>query len=215
MSKNYINNYNLNYILHFNNTDSKVEVFERKEIAKILSKTFNLKEKKLIYLKNKRQVELAKKLGYQQSVKRWGKSCRFNFLPKESSIGVVGFFDRKEQETTYIVIDLDKGEVIIESPVFLGGSSVVAEFLGVIEAMNMVDRTPEYKNIYCDCFAVRKWIRDRKCGTWIGNGGEGFLSDELREAIIEAEYYLNANDELDEIINWHSHIWGKLVNWIR
>lgn len=214
MKNNYINNCNLNYIVHFNNIDSKVEVFERKEISKVLSKTFNLKEKNLIYLKNIRQVELSKKLGYSQSLKRWGKSCKFNFFPKHSSLGVIGFFDRKLQETRYIIVDIDKREIIIESNVFLGGSTVIAEFLGVVEAMKLNDTSRGKENIYCDIFAVRKWVRDRKCGTWIGEGGEGFLSDELREEIIEAETYLNIIDELPVIDNWHSNIWGKLVNWI-
>lgn len=86
-----------------------------------------------------------------------------------------------------------------------GGTSVIAEFFAIVDAMNYLCLNNVNIPIYSDCLVAMKWVKNKKCGTWRED-----LSEEVEQLIAEYEVLLEEYDDKYEVIKWKTRMWGEI-----
>ena len=91
------------------------------------------------------------------------------------------------------VTNLDGAE-LFESPRYIGGSCNIAEFLGIVTALQMI---PKKGIVWTDSLIAMDWVRSKRCRSWSLNNSE------LIWLVERAEEWLEHNT--------HAHVryWNK------
>jgi len=98
----------------------------------------------------------------------------------------------------------DKNEIFYSGEI-LGGTSLIAEFLAIVDAMKYIKKTGINRIIYSDCFAAISEVYIGRCSI-----SESVNNEELLLKIEKAEKWLKENNKQQyNIKKWKTDRWGE------
>lgn len=129
----------------------------------------------------------------------------FETLSTQPTSGLVvdGSFLWGKKKLQYQVVDIETSELIYTSPVYIGGSSNVAEYLAIIHGLAYADKNGLKCDIYSDSYIAMGWVRKRMCRT------REEMSEELKKVVDRSTLWLNLNLLSNKVLIWQSHLWGE------
>ena len=122
----------------------------------------------------------------------------------KDSINCDASFLWKKKVMEWQVKDTLTGELLYTNKM-QGGTSNVAEFFAIVDAMNYLEQNQADVPIYSDSKVAINWCRKRKCGTWSEE-----LTDENKKLIEEYEVLLDEYDDKYDVLKWHTSSWGEI-----
>jgi len=122
----------------------------------------------------------------------------------KDSINCDASFLYKKKVMEWQIKDTLTGE-ILSNTVMEGGTSNMAEFFGVVDAMNYLEANGANVPIYSDSNIAIGWCWKRKCGTWSDS-----LTDENKQLIKEYEQLLEQYDNKYKVLKWKTYLWGEI-----
>ena len=99
------------------------------------------------------------------------------------------------------------GEKIFHLGPLAGGSNNIGEFLAIVHALAMMQKTGETLPIYSDSRTAAAWVRAKKCRTKIARHE---YNRPLFELVERAEAWLAANTYPNKILKWDTVHWGEI-----
>lgn len=99
------------------------------------------------------------------------------------------------------------GETVFHQGPLAGGSNNIGEFLAIVHALALMQKTGETLPIYSDSRTAAAWVRAKKCRTKIARGE---YNRSLFELVERAETWLAANDYPNKILKWNTAEWGEI-----
>lgn len=126
-------------------------------------------------------------------------------MGKIPKTGIVcdGSYRWSADKLQYQVLDLSTGELLYVSKVYEGGSSNVAEFLGIVHSAAHCMNNGIKDTIYTDSYIGIKWVKSKNCWT------KEWLSDELDSVVKRAVSWLKSNTIQNKIVYWDKSKWGE------
>lgn len=103
------------------------------------------------------------------------------------------------------------GEKVFASKVYQGGTNNIAEFLGLVSAIQYLHENNLPLVIYTDSVTAIAWVRNKSANTTARNTGKA--TEELDELITKAEQYLITHSEVvkeAQILKWETKQWGEI-----
>ncbi len=99
------------------------------------------------------------------------------------------------------------GEKVFHLGPLAGGSNNIGEFLAIVHALALMQKTGETLPIYSDSRTAAAWVRAKKCRTKIARHE---YNQPLFELVERAEAWLAANDYPHKILKWDTAHWGEI-----
>ncbi len=87
------------------------------------------------------------------------------------------------------------------------GTNNIGEFLALVHALAMFQKTGEATPIYTDSRNAMKWIRDKRCKTTLPRNAR---TERLYQVIERAEKWLQAHTFPNKILKWDTERWGEI-----
>lgn len=140
-----------------------------------------------------------------------------------------GSFSKKQTSTTFEAIDENSisvdaacsgnpglmeyrgvhtktGDVIFHyGPVF--GTNNIGEFLGIVHALNLLQKEGKNTTIYSDSMTALAWVRNKKANTTLVRDKR---TEELWQLIERAEKWLKENTYSNKILKWDTNKYGEI-----
>ena len=127
--------------------------------------------------------------------------------PIVPSIAVDGAYSSATKMAEYQCVDVATKRLIFKNGPFLDGTNNVMEFLALVHALAMCKKYNLQCPIYSDSVNAMKWVRAKKANTkmqrTINNG-------KLFELMEKAEIWLQTNTYSNQILKWHTDVWGEI-----
>ena len=127
-------------------------------------------------------------------------------IPRGAYIVVDGSYIHSTGETRYQVILNPSGEKLYESKIYKGGSSNLAEFLAIAEALYWCKENNSKLDIYSDSHTAMTWVQKKKVKTKVVRGEK--TKEILDETILFLDW-LFENPINNRIIQWKTKLWGE------
>lgn len=129
--------------------------------------------------------------------------------PILDSLNCDGSFLLKSGKMSWRVCDTLTGEVLMETSL-VGGSSNIAEFLAIVNAIEY-----QYENgmdlpIYTDSICAMIWVSRGESNSWFDSSiGDG---EQIQLLLDQAEEFL-ANCSIQyEVLKWNTREWGNILS---
>ncbi len=87
------------------------------------------------------------------------------------------------------------------------GTNNIGEFLALVHALAMFQKTGEATPIYTDSRNAMKWIRDKRCKTTLPRNAR---TERLYQVIERAEKWLQTHTFPNKIMKWDTERWGEI-----
>ncbi len=87
------------------------------------------------------------------------------------------------------------------------GTNNIGEFLALVHALAMFQKTGEATPIYTDSRNAIKWVRDKRCKTTLPRNAR---TERLYQVIERAEKWLQAHTFPNKIMKWDTERWGEI-----
>lgn len=103
------------------------------------------------------------------------------------------------------------GEKAFHSPQYKSGTNNIAEFLGLVSAIQYLYNNNLPLKIYTDSVTAMAWLRDKSANTTARATGK--ITEELEILITQAEEYLKTNSNIMknvEVLKWNTKEWGEI-----
>lgn len=127
--------------------------------------------------------------------------------PILDSLNCDGSYGWKTKKIGWKVNDTLTGETLLESNL-TGGTSNVAEFMAIVDAMRFQVQEGINIPIYSDSLVAIRWVRDKKCFSFMDR--EDPFEKEISQMVNEAEEFLQNNDIDFEVLKWKTFLWGNV-----
>ena len=106
----------------------------------------------------------------------------------------------------YRGIDLATGAVVFHyGPVY--GTNNIGEFLAIVHALALMERSGMKKTIYSDSFTAMTWVKKMQCKTKLERNAK---TANLYQVIERAENWLRTHAFRVPIIQWDTRKWGEI-----
>lgn len=122
----------------------------------------------------------------------------------EDSINCDASFLWKKKIMEWQVKDTLTGELLSNTKME-GGTSNMAEFFAIVDAMNYLEVNNSNVPIYSDSKVAIGWVNKRRCGTWSDE-----LTEEHNQLIKDYEDLLEQYDDKYIVLKWKTHLWGEI-----
>ena len=90
---------------------------------------------------------------------------------------------------------------------YLDGTNNVGEFLAIVQALVLFQQKNIHAPLYSDSETAIKWVEAKKCKTKLERTG---ANEVLFELIDRAEKWLRENSSANQVLKWHTEIWGEI-----
>jgi ribonuclease HI len=130
-----------------------------------------------------------------------------NPKPILDSLNCDGSYGWKTKKIGWKVNDTLTGEVLLENNL-MGGTSNVAEFMAIVDAMRFQVQEGVNIPIYSDSLVAIRWVRDKKCRSFMDR--EDPFEAEISKLVEDAEQFLQENEIDFEILKWKTFLWGNV-----
>ncbi len=87
------------------------------------------------------------------------------------------------------------------------GTNNIGEFLALVHALAMFQKTGEATPIYTDSRNAIKWVHDKRCKTTLPRNAR---TERLYQVIERAEKWLQAHTFPNKIMKWDTERWGEI-----
>ena len=106
----------------------------------------------------------------------------------------------------YRGIDLATGAQVFHfGPVY--GTNNIGEFLAIVHALALMEKTGVKKTIYSDSYNAILWVKKKQCKTKLERTPH---TEQLFGIIARAERWLNTHAITTPIIKWETKKWGEV-----
>ena len=106
----------------------------------------------------------------------------------------------------YRGIDLATGAQVFHfGPVY--GTNNIGEFLAIVHALALMEKTGVKKTIYSDSYNAILWVKKKQCKTKLERTPR---TEQLFGIIARAERWLNTHAITTPIIKWETKKWGEV-----
>ena len=106
----------------------------------------------------------------------------------------------------YRGIDLATGAQVFHfGPVY--GTNNIGEFLAIVHALALMEKTGVKKTIYSDSYNAILWVNKKQCKTKLERTPR---TEQLYGIIARAERWLNTHAITTPIIKWETKKWGEV-----
>ena len=130
-------------------------------------------------------------------------------LPMEvtaNSIAVDAACSGNPGKMEYRGIDLATGAQVFHfGPVY--GTNNIGEFLAIVHALALMEKTGVKKTIYSDSYNAILWVKKKQCKTKLERTPR---TEQLFGIIARAERWLNTHAITTPIIKWETKKWGEV-----
>ncbi|HEO8419092.1 ribonuclease H family protein [Niallia sp. FSL W8-0635] len=124
----------------------------------------------------------------------------------ENSISVDAACSGNPGLMEYRGVHTKTGEVIFHyGPVF--GTNNIGEFLGIVHALNLLQKEGKNTTIYSDSMTALAWVRNKKANTTLVRDKR---TEELWQLIERAEKWLKENTYSNKILKWDTNKYGEI-----
>lgn len=127
--------------------------------------------------------------------------------PVLDSLNCDGSYGWKSNKIGWKVNDTLTGEVLIENNL-TGGTSNVAEFMAIVDAMRFQVEEGINIPIYSDSLVALRWVAAGKCFSFMDR--EDPENKDIVEIVSEAEEFLKNNEVEFELLKWKTYLWGNV-----
>ena len=127
--------------------------------------------------------------------------------PNLNSIAVDAACSGNPGVMEYRGVDVRTGEEIFRQGPFENGTNNIGEFLAIVHALALFNKTNPEIPVYTDSMTAMKWIKNKKCRTRhleINN------NTNLFELIRRAEKWLQEHTYSNPLLKWNTEIWGEI-----
>ena len=106
----------------------------------------------------------------------------------------------------YQAIDLATGTQVFHfGPVY--GTNNIGEFLAIVHALALMEKTGIRKTIYSDSYNAILWVTKKKCKTTLERNEQTAY---LYQIIARAELWLRSHAVQVPIVKWETARWGEI-----
>ena len=106
----------------------------------------------------------------------------------------------------YRGVDLATGAQVFHfGPVY--GTNNIGEFLAIVHALALMEKTGVKKTIYSDSYNAILWVNKKQCKTKLERTPR---TEQLYGIIARAERWLNTHAITTPIIKWETKKWGEV-----
>ena len=106
----------------------------------------------------------------------------------------------------YRGIDLATGQQVFRfGPVY--GTNNIGEFLAIVHALALMERTGLQKAVYSDSYNAILWVNKGKCKTKLVRDAR---TERLYGVIARAEHWLATHSWRNPLIKWETQRWGEV-----
>ncbi|MCU0371067.1 MAG: viroplasmin family protein [Bacteroidales bacterium] len=107
----------------------------------------------------------------------------------------------------YRGVDTRTGRQLFHKGPFPLGTNNIGEFLGIVHALALLEKTRSTLPVYSDSRTAIKWVKDRAIKTKLPrNEKTGTLFELLDRAIL----WLNTHDYPNRVLKWETESWGEI-----
>lgn len=128
--------------------------------------------------------------------------------PPSHSLCVDGAFNGRTGDMEYRGVWNHNRQVAFASSVIPNGTNNIAEFLAVVEAMQLLQKMGREWPIYTDSVTALSWIRKRQVKSTIFS--DPFANQELKDRVIKALDWLTENNPQTPVFKWRTTQWGEI-----
>lgn len=107
----------------------------------------------------------------------------------------------------YRGVDLMTGKEIFRVGPLQGGTNNLGEFLAIVHALALMEKTGEWHPIYSDSVSGMAWVRNRRIKTTLTPNAE---NQKLFELLKRALGWLNNHSYNTPVMKWDTTRWGEI-----
>ncbi len=104
-------------------------------------------------------------------------------------------------------VDLRSGKMIFREGPFANGTNNVGEFLAIVHAVMMLEKTKSGLPIYSDSDTAIGWVKRKHCNTKLVANR---TNARLFELIDRAEEWLHEHKVSNPVLKWDTRAWGEI-----
>ncbi|MBP1663600.1 MAG: ribonuclease [Bacteroidetes bacterium] len=107
----------------------------------------------------------------------------------------------------YRGVDVNTGTEIFRQGPFENGTNNIGEFLAIVHALALFNKTNPRIPVYTDSVTALAWVKGKKCKTKLGIDKQNQYIFQLIE---RAEKWLRENTFSNPLIKWETEKWGEI-----
>jgi ribonuclease HI len=159
---------------------------------------------------SRRAAEQALQGKYSAQVGKPVSSGDWLFAPKppiNDSVAVDAACSGSPGRLEFRGVDLRSGKVFFREGPFANGTNNVGEFLAIVHAMMLLEKTKSDLPIYSDSDTAIGWVKRKHCNTkLVANRTNAHLFD----LIDRAEDWLDEHKITNPVLKWDTRAWGEI-----
>lgn len=107
----------------------------------------------------------------------------------------------------YRGVELMSGQELFRVGPFRDATNNIGEFLAIVHALALMNRTGERHTIYSDSVSGMAWVRNRRIRTTLERTP---ANEKVFELMARALVWLNTHSYSVRILKWQTEIWGEI-----
>ena len=107
----------------------------------------------------------------------------------------------------YRCVDNKTRRTVFHQEPYRDGTNNVGEFLAIVQALTLFQQKDIRAPLYSDSETAIKWVEAKKCKTKLERTG---ANEPLFELIENAEKWLRENTYENQVLKWHTEVWGEI-----
>lgn len=104
------------------------------------------------------------------------------------------------------VMDLETRKFLYESPLYFYGTNNIAEFLGVVKALEILHLAGDLRPVYTDSMTAITWVKNKRTSTSI----DPLKGSEIMLEVNKAIGFLRDNDIKNMVLHWNTKQDGEI-----
>ena len=154
----------------------------------------------------KEQAQEAFAQGWEQHI---GTTSKFTLPPEviADSISVDAACDGSPGNLEYRGVNTKTGDELFHIGPLKNGTNNLGEFLAIVHALAMLQRTGETKPIYSDSRTAMGWVRQKTVRSKLPRNEDTAKVWDLADRALA---WLQNNSSPNEILNWNTQKWGEI-----
>ena len=154
----------------------------------------------------KEQAQEAFAQGWEQHI---GTTSKFTLPPEviADSISVDAACDGSPGNLEYRGVNTKTGDELFHIGPLKNGTNNLGEFLAIVHALAMLQRTGETKPIYSDSRTAMGWVRQKTVRSKLPRNEDTAKVWDLADRALA---WLDSNSYPNEILDWNTQKWGEI-----
>jgi ribonuclease HI len=104
-------------------------------------------------------------------------------------------------------VETASGAQLFHRGIFPLGTINIGEFLAIVHALALLDKSGSSLPIYSDSRTAIKWVKDRKIKTNLPRNSK---TEELFNLVDRAVAWLESHEYKNQVLKWDTENWGEI-----